>query len=167
MTVFFSASANDSDSRVTVNVKDFDLKHPVKKGDWFVITLVSNSKPYNILFSCNRDNETLKTTSWPCDLPKLQPGVTFEVDTVLARADVFLQKDPQKPNTYTFYPKKYTGYVAATHAKAEKIVSGDFFVVHWPEQEPVLQRVTQKMLDNAQDRGDFILIPVKAEPELL
>jgi hypothetical protein len=82
---FFSASSKDAVSRVTFKQSDIQkeldrLGLDPKMGDILLITLRFDNVPYQVMFKVNREGLTLKTTSWPQGLPKLQIGLTLHAD---------------------------------------------------------------------------------------
>jgi hypothetical protein len=59
---FTCASQKDHRSRVTYRYT------AARKGDSYIISVQHRGRRYDVYFYCNRDGETLKTTSWPTGL---------------------------------------------------------------------------------------------------
>lgn len=79
---FSSASASDHASRVTLSIPALAESVPVAthipKNGKVLVTIEDKSRHYEVLFYCNREGASLKTTCWPQGLRVLQPGTTVD-----------------------------------------------------------------------------------------
>lgn len=73
---FTSASVKDHASRVTTAFTTASL------GDQYIIHIRHKGRDHQILFYCNRDKTSLKTTSWPVGLPKVKVGFAVELEVL-------------------------------------------------------------------------------------
>lgn len=131
---FFSASQNDAESRVTCNVTDlcnhpsFPLSLP-QNGDLFIITVNYRKLNYDILFECNREEKTLKCSSWAHGLPTLVVGLRFSGAVVNIKKIATLQ--PVSTHNITFLSSKEKEMVKQALPLRKKGLS-------WPKIETIL-----------------------------